>query len=247
MQTEAQSITNDDIRAVWDANAAFWDNHMGDAGNDFHRELVAPAAEELLALTPGERVLEIACGAGLFARRMAELGARVTATDLSSGMIEVAKARCGEHATRIDFRQLDAADPAQLAALGDGSFDAAVCNMAIMDMIDVAPLFTALQRVLVPGGRVVFTLCHPCFNTTGCVRVVEEADSGGVIETHYGVKVLKYKGLGPARGIGIAGQPMPQYYFDRTLADLLGACFRAGLVMDGILEPVFRSAPERPR
>jgi len=54
------------------ANAAFWDRHMGDGGNDFHRELVAPAAERLLGPVAGQTMLEIACGSGLFARRHTE-------------------------------------------------------------------------------------------------------------------------------------------------------------------------------
>ena len=75
METEdSVRALNEESRAIWDTNAAFWDDYMGDAGNDFHRELVAPAAARLLALQPGETVLEIACGAGLFARQMAQAG-----------------------------------------------------------------------------------------------------------------------------------------------------------------------------
>ena len=35
------------------------------------------------------------------------------------------------------------------------------------------------------------------------------------------------------------GQPVPQYYFDRPLHVLFNACFRAGLVLDGLEEPAF--------
>ncbi len=40
-------------------------------------------------------------------------------------------------------------------------------------------------------------------------------------------------------GIGIVGQPEPHVYFHRPLHVLLGACFAAGFVMDGIEEPAF--------
>jgi hypothetical protein len=50
---------------------------MGDSGNDFQRLLVAPASERLLNLGPGEMVLEIACGNGVFALRMADLAVRM--------------------------------------------------------------------------------------------------------------------------------------------------------------------------
>ena len=241
---ESLAVLRRESVEIWDANAGVWDDYMGDAGNDFHRELVAPSAERLLALRPGETVLEIGCGAGLFARRMAELGARVLATDFSSGMLERAKARTAAVVDRIELRRVDATDPDELASLGEGRFDAAVSNMALMDMIEVAPLFAALTRLVKPGGRFVFTLCHPCFNTTGCTRMVEQTDADGELRTVYSIKVSRYKGLAPTKGLGIHGQPRPQYYFDRTLSDLLGTAFRAGWVMDAIEEPAFEGSTE---
>lgn len=74
---------------------------MGDTGNDFQRLLVAPASERLFNLHPGERVLEIACGNGVFARRLAELGAQVLATDFSTSLLELARARTCQHAEAL--------------------------------------------------------------------------------------------------------------------------------------------------
>lgn len=237
---EASSIDlNGESRDIWDTNAGFWDDHMGNDGNAFHRELVAPAAEKLLAIEGGETVLEIACGAGLFARRMAELGATVTATDFSAAMIERARKRTEAAQDRITFRLLDTTDPGQLGSLPSGGYDAVVCNMAIMDIADIDPLFAAVSRVLTAGGRFVFTLCHPCFNTSGIDRIASESDSGGRITVKHSLSIYRYRTLGVETGIGIKGQPRPQYYFHRTLADLLGAAFRHGLVMDGIEEPYF--------
>ena len=71
-----------ETQAIWDGKAEFWDARMGE-GNPFQLVLVGPAAERLLMLQPGERVLEIACGNGVFARRLARLGGRITATDFS--------------------------------------------------------------------------------------------------------------------------------------------------------------------
>jgi hypothetical protein len=48
---------NEEGRELWNQKAAFWDALHGDEGNSFHRYLVAPAVERLLALQPGERVL----------------------------------------------------------------------------------------------------------------------------------------------------------------------------------------------
>ena len=81
----------------WNLNAAFWDDYMGEQSNDFHNLLVRPAMERLLAVEPGDSVLDIACGNGNFSRFLAGLGARVMAIDGSSGMIERAPAHSEAH------------------------------------------------------------------------------------------------------------------------------------------------------
>ena len=73
---------------TWERMAAFWDERMGDDGNDFTRILVAPAAERLLAMKPGERLLDVACGNGTFARRMARHGVSVVACDASAAFLD---------------------------------------------------------------------------------------------------------------------------------------------------------------
>ena len=108
---------NEETRGIWDRNAAFWDERMGD-GNDFQRILIGPASERLLKLQPGETVLEIACGNGVFARRMAQLGAHVIATDFSAELLERARARTSEHTDRIEYRLVDATREDQIVASG---------------------------------------------------------------------------------------------------------------------------------
>ena len=86
---------HDEVRSTWDELAAFWDERV-ESGSTWQRHLIQPAVERLLLLQPGERVLEIACGNGEFARRMSELGGQVLAVDFSDGMLERASAR-GRH------------------------------------------------------------------------------------------------------------------------------------------------------
>jgi SAM-dependent methyltransferase len=245
--SESIRALNEESRAIWNQNAAFWDNHMGDEGNDFHRELVAPSAERLLDLRPGESVLEIGCGAGLFARQMAQAGAHVVATDFSDVFLERAKARAGEYADRIEFRRVDAIDEAQLLSLGERCFDAAVSNMALMDMPVIEPLLAALSRLLQAGGRFVFTVPHPCFNNSGCARVVEETEREGEIVVTHAMKVWRYLSTEPTKGIGIRGQPALQYYIHRPISVLFAACFQAGFVLDGLEEPAFQHESDNPR
>jgi len=106
-----------------------------------------------------------------------------------------------------------------------------------MDMADIEPLLATLPRLLKAGGRFVFTIQHPCFNANAIRMTVEEGEPGG--ELIYAIKLLDYLNVPPGTGAGMPGEPNPHYYFHRPLAELLGICFRAGWVMDGIEEPAF--------
>ncbi len=230
---------NREVRQIWERNAAFWDEYMGEGGV-FQRALIGPATERLLDLKPGERVLDIACGNGAFARRMAALGARVVACDFAPTFIERARVRTTEHADRIDYRVIDATDEAALLSLGKQSFDAAVCTVAMMDMATLDPLMSALAQLLKPGARFVFSILHPCFNSgAGMKRVIEEEDREGEIIDVYAVKISNYATPTTYKGLGVIGQPAPQYYFHRPLHVLFNAGFRAGFVIDALEEPVF--------
>jgi SAM-dependent methyltransferase len=230
-----------ETRAIWDAKADFWDERMGE-GNAFQRLLVGPAAERLLGVRPGERVLDVACGNGVFARRLAALGAEVVATDFSQRFLDLARARSAEHADRIDYRLVDATDEAQLLALGEGRYDAAVCNMALMDMPTIDPLLRAVARLLTPAGRFVFAVPHPAFRSNASRSGLEVEDRDGqLVETRY-VQVTGYLRVPPGKGAGMPNEPAPHWYFHRPLGELFGACFAAGFVLDGLEEPAF--APE---
>jgi 2-polyprenyl-3-methyl-5-hydroxy-6-metoxy-1,4-benzoquinol methylase len=66
---------SEESRSRWEAVAAFWDEYMGEHDNRFHREIVRPKTEELLAVEAGQTILDIGCGNVNFSRRLADLGA----------------------------------------------------------------------------------------------------------------------------------------------------------------------------
>ena len=125
-----------------------------------------------------------------------------------------------------------------MAALGAGTFSAAVANMLLMDLPTLEPLAAGLRTVLRPGGRFVFSVAHPCFNAAHSVLVAEQGTANGRTETRHAVRLDRYTHWGPTLGEAIAGQPSPQYYFDRPLHALLAPFFAVGFVLDGLEEPV---------
>ena len=133
--------TTVESRKRWEQNAHYWDEKMGKHSNRFHREIIRPMTEKLLSLSPGENVLDIACGNGNFSSRMAEMGVQVTAFDYSANMIEAARKRCVDYREQIDFDVVDATNLDELMGLQNAApFDKAVANMAIMDISDIRPL-----------------------------------------------------------------------------------------------------------
>lgn len=233
--------TQEEVREAWDALAAYWDENM-EAGRTWQQRVIQPAVEELLVLEPDERVLEIACGNGAFSRRMAELGGRVLATDFSEAMLERARAHGGD----VEYRLADAGDEEALLALGEPeSFDAVVCNMAIMDMVELDPMVASSARLLRTGGRFVFSTLHPAFNSTA-TRVVEVSDGEDGVTRAHSVKVSRYIRPSTERGVAIEGQPVIQWYFHRPLSELFGVWFAHGFVLDGIGEPVLAPETLRP-
>jgi len=230
---------NAEVRRIWNANAEWWDDKIGD-GNEFQCELIEPATERLLNVSPGETILDVGCGAGRFARRMAELGAYVVAFDFSERFIKRAKQRTPPNVKNIEYHVVDATDEQQILALEMNRFDAAVATMALMDMSSIEPLMSALSKSLKPGGRFVFSVIHPCFQTPETCKFAEQFETDGKITLWSGVKVAKYLTPTVWKSQGIVGQPELQYYFHRPLSMLLRAGFDVGFVVDGLEEPAFK-------
>jgi ubiquinone/menaquinone biosynthesis C-methylase UbiE len=235
---------NQFAREAWNANAEIWDSRMGDEGNDFFNILCWPSIAALLDPQPGQRILDIACGNGLTSRRLAALGAQVSAFDFSENLIEKAKTRENPNSL-ITYQIIDATKEKELLSLGDQSFDAALSNMALFDMADIETLFRTLPKLLKPKGIFVFSLTHPAFNNASSMHVAEEIDLEGEIKTVYSVKISRYMTPYSAKGLALRSQPKPQMYFERPLRYYLNLGFQNGFVLDGFEERAF--PPESPQ
>lgn len=205
---------NNDL-SIWNNNAEFWDNFMGDESNDFHRQIVRPKTVELLNIQKEELVFDIACGNGNFSEFLASLGAKVVAFDFSEKMIDLAKKRRVKYKNSIEFNVCDATNYQCLMKLQkQQKFDKAVSNMAIMDIRKIEPLFQAVFDMLKDGGAFVFSCSHPCFSF----------EDGNYLDCY------SYK------GVAIEGQPELQNYYHRPIENLLNIAFSIGFKLDGFYE-----------
>jgi hypothetical protein len=145
----------------------------------------------------------------------------------------------------MGYRVVDCTDGEQLLPLGQRRFDNIVCTMALMDMHDIQPLASAGASLLKTGGSLVFSVCHPCFNSGLSKHGMERHDIGGeLVEEHF-VRVCSYTESTTTLGVAMEGQPVPQYYFHRPLAVLLNVFFAEGFVLDGLEEPAFGANANR--
>ena len=52
-----ENMGTEESKKIWEENAQFWDNAMGDKSNEFHREVVRPKVTELLSPNPADYIL----------------------------------------------------------------------------------------------------------------------------------------------------------------------------------------------
>jgi ubiquinone/menaquinone biosynthesis C-methylase UbiE len=113
------------------------------------------------------RVLDVACGQGILARRLASMGCTTTGIDAAPGLIESARQRA-EGSPAQTFHVGDArAVWKSLPADAAGRFDAAACIMALSNIDSLEPVMDGVARALRPGGAFVFAITHPAFRAIG--------------------------------------------------------------------------------
>ncbi|MFD0616974.1 class I SAM-dependent methyltransferase [Paenibacillus sp. GCM10027629] len=234
------SELTDDSKSRWEEIAEFWDDYLGEHSNRFHREIIRPKTEELLAVNEGQTILDIACGNGNFSRRLADLGAKVVAFDYSSKMIERAKSRSKDYLNSIDYQVIDATNVDSLTELGTERYDGAVANMALMDIADITCLVKALEYMLKKNGAFVFSIPHPCFQTPNTRKIHETEDINGEIVTRNSIQISKYLTPESCQTIGIRGQPIPHLIFHRPLSYYMNLFINSNFVLDGWEEPCFQ-------
>jgi trans-aconitate methyltransferase len=105
---------------------------------------LAQAAVDLLAVKPGDRILDIGCGDGYLTEKLASLGATVVGLDFSPELVGAARQRGLEvrhgNAEELDF---------------NAEFDGVFSNAAMHWMRRADAVAAGVMRALVPGGRFV--------------------------------------------------------------------------------------------
>ncbi|MGA8112370.1 MAG: methyltransferase domain-containing protein [Actinocatenispora sp.] len=158
----------------WDTIADWYAEYLrtGSALNDFARDILLARLPDDLC---GQRILDVGCGEGIVTRALAVRGASVCGIDPVPRMIEHARAAETERSTGARYA-VD--DGCTLATVATGTVDWVTAGLALNNVPDLGAALGAARRVLVDGGRLVFTIPHPCFEAPHATWT-DAGDGGG--------------------------------------------------------------------
>jgi SAM-dependent methyltransferase len=209
--------------------------------------VLGAAALELLAPSPGERILDVGCGEGSLTSQIAARGATVVGIDASPDMIAAAAAR------GLDARLADAQ-----ALTFSGEFDAVFSNAALHWVRDHDALLAGVARALASGGRFVAE-----FGGHGNIAAIQVAVRAVLLrrnrpppEGRYYPTDREYRARLETHGfavdqIALIPRPTPLptgirgwlEVFERTTLDALGGEREAALAeIEDLLRPSLRDA-----
>ncbi|MFN0091766.1 MAG: class I SAM-dependent methyltransferase [Acidimicrobiales bacterium] len=141
--------------ALWEAQAAWWQEGFTDGADAEYEEQILPLAAE--HLRGAARVLDVGAGEGQVARLAARGGAAVVGVDPTWAQLVVAQRRGGGPA----YLRAEAAG----LPFPDAAFDAVVACLVFEHIEAVDEAIAEVARVLQPGGRFLFFLNHPLLQT----------------------------------------------------------------------------------
>jgi SAM-dependent methyltransferase len=172
-----------------------------------------------------ETTWRLGTGEGWLSRACHDAGAQVVGIDSCAELLDAARAASPD----VDNLAYHLADITDIP-LPDRSIDVAMCNHVLNDVPDPDAAIAELARLLVPGGRLVILMVHPCFyasrpnRTAGAPPLAaDEYFSGRVIHQPFNI-------AGQTSPGEVVTHLFPLGYYTRSLT-------RHGLAISALTEP----------
>lgn len=148
----------------WGGVADWYNKHLEKGDDTYHTKVIFPNVLRILGDVTGKKVLDMACGQGIFAEQLRDHGAFVTGVDVAKELIKIAEENSqtvkekGTH--KVIYHVASAED---LVILKDKSFDIVVCVLALQNIEDLQKTIAEARRVLTSSGKFLFVLNHPSY------------------------------------------------------------------------------------
>lgn len=136
--------------------------------------LEEPEVDRLLGDVAGLDVVDVGCGTGRHAVRLAAQGAGVVGVDFSDGML--ARAREKDGASGVRWVVHDISRPP--LPLPERTFDRVVCALVVDHIRELPVFFAELGRLCRESGRIVVTVMHPAMMLKGTQARFVDPDTG---------------------------------------------------------------------
>ncbi|THF67835.1 methyltransferase domain-containing protein [Deinococcus sp. Arct2-2] len=176
-------------------------------------------------------VLDVACGEGHLSRFVSQYQPKqVIGIDISRNLL--AQARRRTQLPSLEYR-LD--DAQTLGTLADASVDVVVSSLALMDIPHHGQLFAAMRRVLKPGGVLVFSCLHPCFEAPFHELTGPQFLNDGEERVGYIIRNYHQVGAWQSGNAGLRGHFGAHH---RTLASIVNPLTGTGFQVTHLAEPV---------
>ena len=226
-----QDVTDADVRAGWNSGAEDWNANYDEDGDRNRKYQSDEPMLELMGDVSGKRVLDLGSGNGYLSRKLSDAGAIVTGVELSDVFLHLATSREAEENLGITYHS---GSIAQMGFLNDSTFDKAIANYVLMDVLDFPGALREIHRVLRPRGQFVAVISHPCFSS-GPAGWVKPALDSPRREDRFALRVDNYFLRGPYYQQW--GNFNPVLSFHRPLRDYWQAFSEAGFTVDAFEEP----------
>jgi 2-polyprenyl-3-methyl-5-hydroxy-6-metoxy-1,4-benzoquinol methylase len=228
------AVKESEISRAWNRIAHEWADGYTEYGDLNRQYVIDPVILRMIGRVEGLSALDAGCGNGYLSRLIAKKGACVTGVDISSEFIKMARQKEKESPLGIKYHL---GSICNLHTYRDETFDIAVSNLALMDLPELDKAVQELQRVLKRGGKLVFSIMHPCFTSPpvhGWVRIPFDSNRK---EDRIYLKVDRYFDRTMEIWSLSKDQP-PLYSFHRTLSEYVKTLLRHGLKITDFEEPV---------
>jgi SAM-dependent methyltransferase len=203
----------------WERHAGWWQERYTDGADPEYEEQLLPLVDRYFA--GARRVLDVGCGEGQVARRVAKLGADVVGLDPTVAQLEVARERAGGPHYALAA--------AEALPLPDAAFDAALSCLVFEHLDPFEPAVAEIARVLAPGGRFALFLNHPLLQAPGSGWVIDH-----ILDEQYW-RVGPYLTDDPGSEEVAPGVVLP--FVHRPLSRYVHKMGEVGLLIDDMAEP----------